>query len=82
MQTPEPIDGYVSACCGAEHDIDAGDICIDNETLTGGCSRCYKYAEFIPTEEWTQTMRTRQAVGLATLNSFVPDMSDYHMDLW
>jgi hypothetical protein len=66
--------GYVSACCGAEHDIDAGDICIDNETLTGGCSRCYKYAEFIPVNE--------QAIGIAALNSFVPDMSDYHMDLW
>jgi hypothetical protein len=82
MQTPEPIDGYVSACCGAEHDIDAGDICIDNETIMGGCSRCYKYAEFIPTEEWTQTMRVRQAAGIAELNSFVPDGTDYHMDLW
>lgn len=81
MQEPHPIDGYVSACCGAEHDIDAGDICIDNETITGGCSVCYKYAEFIPTEEWTQTMRIRQAAGIAALNSFVPDMSDYHLDL-
>jgi hypothetical protein len=55
MTNTDTLHGYVSACCGAEHDIDAGDICIDNETLTGGCSRCYKYAEFIPTEERAQT---------------------------
>jgi hypothetical protein len=82
MTNTDTLHGYVSACCGAEHDIDAGDICIDNETLTGGCSRCYKYAEFIPTEEWTQTTRTKQAVGLVALNSFVPNGTDYHMDLW
>jgi hypothetical protein len=53
MTNTDTLQGYVSACCGAEHDIDAGDICIDNETLTGGCSRCYKYAKFIPTEEYS-----------------------------
>jgi hypothetical protein len=82
MTNTDTLHGYVSACCGAEHDIDAGDICIDNETITGGCSVCYKYAEFIPTEEWTQTARRKQAIGLVALNSFVPDGTDYHMDLW
>jgi hypothetical protein len=82
MTNTDTLQGYVSACCGAEHDIDAGDICIDNETLTGGCSRCYKYAEFIPTEEWTQTMRVRQAAGIAELNSFVPDELNSYEQPW
>jgi hypothetical protein len=77
MTNTNPLAGLVSVCCGREHDIHA-EHGIKNETAIGGCSYCGKYAEFEPAEN---SIKRKQVLGLATLNSFVPDMSDYHLDL-
>jgi len=43
--TQNPLEGFVSVCCGAEHDIDA-EHHILNESVRGGCSACGRYSEF------------------------------------
>ena len=78
MTNTNPLEGFLSDCCGAEHDINA-EHHILNESIRGGCSVCGHYSEFSSAEE---NARHNQRVGLAALNSFVPDTSDYHMDLW
>lgn len=88
MTNTNPLQGFVSVCCGAEHDINA-EHHILNESVRGGCSACGHYSEFDIFENFVENRldiepetRRQQAIGLASLNSFVPDMSDYHMDLW
>lgn len=43
--TQNPLEGLVSVCCGAEHDINA-EHHILNESVRGGCSACGCYSEF------------------------------------
>lgn len=43
--TQNPLEGLVSVCCGAEHDINA-EHHILNESVVGGCSVCGRYSEF------------------------------------
>jgi hypothetical protein len=45
MTNTNPLQGLVSVCCGAEHDINA-EHGIKNETAIGGCSTCGRYSEF------------------------------------
>lgn len=72
-----PLESYISDCCGAEHDINAEHHVL-NESIRGGCSACGRYSDFSPAEE---NVRHNQRISLAALNTYEPDMSDYHLDI-
>lgn len=55
MTNPNPLEGLVSVCCGAEHDINA-EYGIKNEIAIGGCSYCGRYEEFVPKKETLDTL--------------------------
>ena len=45
LTNTNPLQGFVSVCCGAEHDINA-EYHMLNESIVGGCSACGHYSEF------------------------------------
>lgn len=55
MKNMNPLEGLVSVCCGAEHDINA-EYRIKHETAIGGCSCCGRYAEFEAPENLVDTL--------------------------
>ncbi len=55
MTNTNPLEGFASVCCGAEHDINA-EHGIKHETAIGGCSACGRYAEFEAPENLVDTL--------------------------
>ena len=61
MTNTNPLDGFLSDCCGAEHDINA-EHHILNESIRGGCSVCGHYSEFSPADDYEQREKTYWAM--------------------
>jgi len=78
MTNTNPLEGFLSDCCGAEHDINA-EHHILNESVRGGCSVCGHYSEFSLAEE---NERHNQRVGLASLNTYVPEELNSYEQPW